>query len=173
MCATIPLFCMWDASTSWLMSGVGPHLGPKPANLGRWSGAHGTLTTQPQGRPWVNFMLCIFYHNLKKKEKLFLTGNSLGHVAEAKAKLLWRDSPSTQSAQAAHRMPIKLEQTIQLPHARGNQPPGGSRQQEERKQEDQCPLMLTVALFLKQNKTKHHNNWKQSKHPPGRKYCSY
>ena len=30
MCANLPLFCMWNASTAWLMSGVGPHPGSKP-----------------------------------------------------------------------------------------------------------------------------------------------
>ena len=42
---------MWDVSTAWLMSGVGPHLGSGPVNPGHHSGVHGTLTTQPQGHP--------------------------------------------------------------------------------------------------------------------------
>ena len=74
----------------------------------------------------VNFMLCIFYHNLKnthtknknkKPQKTTPTWYSLEHLEEAKAK------PSTQPGQAAHRMPVKLEQTVQIRNARGSQPP--------------------------------------------------
>ena len=32
--ADLPLLCMWDASTAWLMSGVGPHPGSEPVNPG-------------------------------------------------------------------------------------------------------------------------------------------
>ena len=42
---------MWNASTAWLMSGVGPCPGSEPTNPGCQSKAHGTLTTQPQGQP--------------------------------------------------------------------------------------------------------------------------
>ena len=42
---------MWNAYTVWLMSGVCPRLGSKPANLGCWSRAHGILTIQPRGQP--------------------------------------------------------------------------------------------------------------------------
>ena len=39
ICANLPLFCMWDASTAWLTNGIGPCLGSKPVNLGppKWS----------------------------------------------------------------------------------------------------------------------------------------
>ena len=42
---------MQDASTAWLVSGVGLYRGSEPENLGHQSGEHGTLTTQPQGWP--------------------------------------------------------------------------------------------------------------------------
>ena len=42
---------MWDASTAWLMNGVGLHPGSKPMKLGRWSGACRTLATWPWGQP--------------------------------------------------------------------------------------------------------------------------
>ena len=40
---------MLDTSTTGLMSGVGPHPGWEPSNLGRRSGVRRSLTTQPQG----------------------------------------------------------------------------------------------------------------------------
>uniref|UniRef100_A0A9L0IEY5 Mitochondrial S-adenosylmethionine carrier protein n=1 Tax=Equus asinus TaxID=9793 RepID=A0A9L0IEY5_EQUAS len=33
--AHLPLFCIWDASTAWLMSGVGLRLGSEPTNASR------------------------------------------------------------------------------------------------------------------------------------------
>ena len=46
ICASLPLLHRWDASTAQLMSGVGPHLGSQPMNLGCRSGVRGTSTTQ-------------------------------------------------------------------------------------------------------------------------------
>ena len=34
ICASLPLFCTWDATTAWLMSGVGLCLGSEPTNPG-------------------------------------------------------------------------------------------------------------------------------------------
>ena len=45
ICANLPLFCMWDASTAWLMSGVGPLPGSEPVNPGR-------------SAEWANFNHC-------------------------------------------------------------------------------------------------------------------
>ena len=33
-CANLPPLYMWDATTAWLTSGVGPHQGSKPMNPG-------------------------------------------------------------------------------------------------------------------------------------------
>ena len=38
------------------MSGVGPHPGSEPVNLGRRHGAHRTLTTCPRGQPQEKFL---------------------------------------------------------------------------------------------------------------------
>lgn len=78
-----------------------------------------------------------------KKYILLLTGNSLGHLAEGKVKPLWRDIPLTltQPAQAAPRMLVKLEQTIQI--AKCMRKPATTRESAARttkkKQEDKCP----------------------------------
>ena len=40
ICASLPLFHMWDASMAWLMSGVGLCLGSKPANPGAAKAEH-------------------------------------------------------------------------------------------------------------------------------------
>ena len=57
--ASLPLlFCMWDTSTAWLVSGVCPSPGFEPMNLGHWSGARRTLTTQP----WVWAQLLNFFN---------------------------------------------------------------------------------------------------------------
>ena len=53
--ASLPPFCMWDAPTAWLLSGVGPHPGTKSANLGHQSGAHGGLTTQAPSWPLFTY----------------------------------------------------------------------------------------------------------------------
>ena len=55
-CASLPLFCMWDAATAQLMSGVGLHPGTEPVNLRTCEAGlleQSTLnpTTTPQGRP--------------------------------------------------------------------------------------------------------------------------
>ena len=42
---------MWDASTAWLMSGVGLNLGSEPTNPGLPKRVHVTVTTQPWGLP--------------------------------------------------------------------------------------------------------------------------
>ena len=34
ICANLPLLCMWDATTAWLMSGAGLHPGSEPTNPG-------------------------------------------------------------------------------------------------------------------------------------------
>ena len=49
---------MWDASTAWLMSGVGLCLGSEPANPGHQSRVHRTWTTWPWGWPCT---LCLFW----------------------------------------------------------------------------------------------------------------
>ena len=40
-----PPLCVWDASTAWLLSGVGLHPGSEPKNPGCRSRASRTLTT--------------------------------------------------------------------------------------------------------------------------------
>ena len=53
ICANLPLLCMWDATTTWLMSGRGPHPGSELMNPGRLSRVHGTLAMPPWGpAPW-------------------------------------------------------------------------------------------------------------------------
>ena len=39
ICASLPLVCPWGASTRWLTSGVGLHLGSEPANPGLLNGS--------------------------------------------------------------------------------------------------------------------------------------
>ena len=51
ICANLPLRYLWDASTAWLRSGVGPHWGSDRVNLGLQSGVRWTLTTWPRGQP--------------------------------------------------------------------------------------------------------------------------
>ena len=40
ICATLALFCMWVATTAWLVSGVGPCLGSEPMDPGCQSRVH-------------------------------------------------------------------------------------------------------------------------------------
>ena len=59
ICANFPLLCMWDASTAWLMSGVGLH----PSRPGIWTFEpwaaevqHAELQPLSHGdRPWFCF----------------------------------------------------------------------------------------------------------------------
>ena len=56
------LLCMWDASTAWLMNGVGLHLGSEAVNPGCWSRVCATLITQPRDQaPEIDavFVFCL------------------------------------------------------------------------------------------------------------------
>ena len=81
--ASPPLFFrMWDISTAWLVSGVGLRPASKPMKLGRWSRAHGILTTLPRG--WALFFflknsslslylfLCLSYSHTQTQMYIFI-----------------------------------------------------------------------------------------------------
>ena len=65
--ANFPLFCMWVATTGWLMSGIGPHMGSGTINPRQLKQSTPNPTTRPWGQPLYYFLIDIGDRLLVKK----------------------------------------------------------------------------------------------------------